>query len=365
VRPFGFVIHPVDPREDIARKYPRLAGVLPESLLALFSRFWPPVVLSHVTGVRSESTGEMIEGWLVACPLTAHQILQLPLPTVYRKIVRAARRAEAIGARIIGLGAFTSAVGDGGVTVAERLRVPVTTGNALTVALTVDAVRETTSLRALPLSEATGAVVGATGTIGSACAEMLAPELGRIVLVGRSASRLGSLRARLESLGARRVRVTTSVVDIREADVVVSATNADHPVIYPAFVKRNAIVCDVAVPSDVAPTVKQRCEGVMVIKAGMVRVPGEVDFGFDFGLPSGIAYACMAETMILAFEDGVSEDWVGKRIHVEEIDQMANWAGKHGFRLAGVESSGSEELREGGPFDAPSSGGMRRSYVPS
>lgn len=130
---FAFVIHPVDPKEDVARKYPRLAKALPTGLVHFLSRYWPPVCLSHITGVRSEATGKEIEGWLLACPLTARQVLKLPIRAVYNKIIATGRLAQRLGARLLGLGAFMSVAGDAGVTVARALDIPVTTGHSFTV----------------------------------------------------------------------------------------------------------------------------------------------------------------------------------------------------------------------------------------
>ena len=43
------------------------------------------------------------------------------------------QKAEKLGAKIVGLGAFTAVVGDAGITVARNLNIPVTTGNSYTV----------------------------------------------------------------------------------------------------------------------------------------------------------------------------------------------------------------------------------------
>jgi fatty aldehyde-generating acyl-ACP reductase len=69
---FAFIIHPIDPKRDVARKYPVLGKVLPERAIHVLSRFWSPVQLSRVTGARSVATGTEIEGWLIAVPYTAH-----------------------------------------------------------------------------------------------------------------------------------------------------------------------------------------------------------------------------------------------------------------------------------------------------
>ena len=71
--------------------------------------------------------------------------------------------AEQLGAQILGLGAFTSVVGDAGITIAKHLDIPVTTGNSYTVSLAVQAIRDAAKLMDIPLNEATVAVVGATG----------------------------------------------------------------------------------------------------------------------------------------------------------------------------------------------------------
>lgn len=331
---FAFVIHPLSPRQDVARKYPLLAKILPTSLIHFFSRFWPPVYLSHITGVRSEATGKEIEGYLLACPFTARQMLRLPPRTVYRKIVQTGHLAQKLGARILGLGAFTSVVGDGGLTIARRLSIPVTTGRSLTIAVAAEALEEAARGRGIQPERVTAAVVGATGSIGSACAELLAPTVGELVLIGRRESRLAQVRARVEAAGARRVHTSTHVEDIRGASMVLTTTSAARPVIQPQHLKQGAVVNDVARPRDVSPRVAQERDDVLVIDGGVMDVPGEVDFGFNFGLPPGKAYACMAETMVLAMEGRYECYSLGKQIRVERVREIARLARKHGFRIS-------------------------------
>lgn len=336
MKTFALVIHPLNPKHDVARKYPLLARVLPTRLIHFLSRYWPPVYLSHVTGVCSEATGKEVEGWLVACPCTACQMLQMAPQTAYRKIVQTGRMAHGLGAHILGLLAFTSVVGDGGVTVAQRLDMPVTTGRSLTVAVAVEALEEAARLRGIRPESSVVAVVGATGNIGSACAELLAPKVGEMVLVGRRESRLAELAAHMRKAGARVVRFSAHVEAIREAEMVLSATSAARSVIQPEHLKHGALVCDVARPSDVSERVSRERQDVLVIGGGVVDVPGEVDFGFDFGLPPGKAYACMAETMVLALEERCESYSLGKDVHPARVREIAQLARKHGFRLSAI-----------------------------
>ena len=71
----------------------------------------------------------------------------------------------------------------------------------------------------------------------------------------------------------------------------------------------------------------------MIIGGGVVNIPGEVDFGFNFGLPPDRAYACMAETMVLALEGRYESYSLGKHIRVEKAREIAQLARQHGFRL--------------------------------
>jgi len=334
---FACVIHPLSPKQDVARKYPLLARVLPTALIHFFSRFWPPVYLSRITGVRSEATGKEIEGLLLACPLTAGQMLRLPHQMVYKKIIQTGNLAQKMGADILGLLAFTSVIGDGGVTVSQNLGIPVTTGRSLTIAAAIEGLEKVAQCQGIRLDSASVAVVGATGSIGLACARLLAPMVAELVLVGRQEHRLAMADAQVREAGALRVRTLIHIEAIQESDVVLSTTNAARPIIQPEHLKRGAAVCDVALPPDVSPRVRRERDDVLSIHGGVVDVPGEVDFHFDFGLAPGQAYACMAETMVLALEERYESYSLGKQMQPERVREIAQLARKHGFRLTELE----------------------------
>ena len=57
----------------------------------------------------------------------------------------------------------------------------------------------------IPLRNATAAVVGASGTIGKVCAELLAEDVSRLYLIGRRDEPLLELCAAVIRSGKRRV----------------------------------------------------------------------------------------------------------------------------------------------------------------
>ena len=165
---FAFIIHPIDPKRDVSRKFPFLGRVLSEKQIDFFSTFFPPVYISEIEGIASQTTGKQVKGWFLACPYTPRRMMQLPERAVYRKIIQTGIAAEKLGAQILGLGAFTSVVGDAGVTIAKHLDIPVTTGDSYTVMMAVQAIREAAKVMDIKMADATVAVVGATGSIGRA-----------------------------------------------------------------------------------------------------------------------------------------------------------------------------------------------------
>ena len=52
---FAFIIHPIDPKRDVGRKFPLLGRILSERQIDFFSTFFPPVFISEIEGIASEA----------------------------------------------------------------------------------------------------------------------------------------------------------------------------------------------------------------------------------------------------------------------------------------------------------------------
>lgn len=336
---FAFIIHPIDSKRDISRKFPLLGAIANDWMIYHLSPYFPPVYLSEVQGITSASTGKQVKGWLIACPLSPQHFWGLPEKRVYRKIIETGRMAERLGAQILGLGAFTSVVGDAGLTVSKALAVPVTTGDSYTVAIAIRAIQEAARRMEIPFGSASAAIVGANGAIGRVCAELLSKEVSEILLIGRNLEALERLKTELSDRGATsKLSTSTNMEDLRKAQLILTVTSSIGTVIEPEHISPGSVICDVARPRDVAARVKSSREDVLVIDGGLVEVPGEVDFHFNFGLPPGKTFACMAETIALALEGRFEDYTIGKDISIEKVNEIAKIAQKHGFRLSGLRS---------------------------
>ena len=343
---FAFIIHPIDPKRDVSRKFPFLGKVLTEGQIDFFSTFFPPVYISEIEGITSAATGRQVKGWFLACPYTPRRMMQLPEGAVYRKIIQTGHVAEKLGADILGLGAFTSVVGDAGVTIADRLDIPVTTGDSYTVMMAVQAIRDAAKVMDIEIKDATVAVVGATGSIGRVCAELLAGEAARTLLIARDEKKLEILRDRLQVEARGELLISTKMDVLKEAQLILTVTSAIHDVIHPEHLQPGSVVCDVARPRDVSAMVAAVRDDILVIDGGMVDVPGPVDFHFNFGFPEGKAYACMAETIALALEGRFEDYTVGREITLERVREITAIAERHGFGLSGFRSFEREVTEE-------------------
>ncbi|OWZ83290.1 shikimate dehydrogenase [Natranaerobius trueperi] len=332
---FAFVLHPIY-HSDILRKYPFFKNC-PESVLkSVFKRF-PPFKVSYIEGVKTPHNEA--EGWFVGCPLSSDQILTLSEDYVLSKIIQTGKKAERLGANILGLGALTSVVGDAGITIAKNLNIPVTTGNSYTVATAIDGVKDASKMMGYDYKNCHIAVLGASGSIGKVVARKFAEDVRWLTLLGKNQKRLEQVSDSIYDDTGLAAKVSTNIKrSLSEVDIIIAVTGSADAVITGEELKPGAIVCDVARPRDVSWRVAKNRDDILVIEGGVVEVPGEVEFNFNFGFPKKTAYACMAETMILALEQKYESFTLGRELTVKQVDEISRLAKKHGFKLAGLRS---------------------------
>lgn len=332
---FGFILHPTD-IGHIHRRW-GFTRRLPDSWVEGVIKLLPPKLLSHHDGVRSPLN--TAEGWIAATVLTSRQMVRLPEKYVLGKIIEAGRVLERLGARIIGLGAYTAIVGDAGVTIAKNLKAAVTTGNTYTVAAALEGAKEGARRLGIDYRRAEIAIVGATGSIGAACTHVLAREARNLTLIGRDEPRLERLARRVTDETGLTPKISTNIKkSLPRADIVITVSSSVDTIIEPADLKPGAVVCDVALPRDVDERVIKERDDVLVIDGGVISVPSDLEFNFGHGFPPGTSPACLAETMILALENRYENFTLGRDVTVRQVDEITRLARKHGFKLAGMRS---------------------------
>jgi len=345
---FAFVIHPlsqeyfkkIKPVEMLSRVSPPVFMDALERVMA----YAPPFVYSKVSGIRSPS-GVEAEGWLISVGGTPKEIMSHSPEFTYSRLLDAAEIARKLGAQIMGLGAFTKVVGDAGVTVAKRAPLPITTGNSYSASGALWAAHDALLKLGLvpkPSGDARvkfkAMVVGATGAIGSVCARLLVKAAEEVYLVSPETAKLLAVKESIlkETPDAKMFLSSRADTDIADMDMIVTATSgAGKKVLDIMKVKPGCVITDVARPLDLPPEEVAKRPDVLVIESGEIELPGDVRMK-NIGLPKGVAYACLAETIVLALEGRFENYTVGRAIEWEKVREIYKMGLKHGMKLAAI-----------------------------
>jgi predicted amino acid dehydrogenase len=282
---------------------------------------------------------------LISVGGTPKEIMSHSPEFTYRRLLDAARMAKRLGAQIMGLGAFTKVVGDAGLTVAKRAPLPITTGNSYSASGALWAAHEA-MLRLGLLPETTkgqkvqfkAMVVGATGAIGSVCARLLAMVAEEVYLVSPETAKLLSVKESIlkETPDAKLFLSSRADKDIADMDMIVTATSgAGKKILDIMKVKPGCVITDVARPLDLPPSEVAKRPDVLVIESGEILLPGDVSMK-NIGLPKNVAYACLAETIVLALEGRFENFTVGRNIEWEKVREIYRLGRKHGMKLAAI-----------------------------
>jgi acetylornithine/succinyldiaminopimelate/putrescine aminotransferase/predicted amino acid dehydrogenase len=356
-RRWAFLVHYTRP-EDVRVTEPGLARLSDAELASYCGRVaeLPAGLCLRAPVVRSLGTGAEVDGFIIALPLLAEEMMRRGRRTMAATIAHAVDLAARLGADVVGLGGFTSVMSHRGAAVTGR-GVPITTGNALTAAAAYEAARREAAARGLGIADARIAVLGARGSVGALMARMAARERpAELLLLGNPNSDPAPLAALARELGSTGavVRDVTDGALVAGCDIVLSATGAARPVLDALPLSPGTIVCDVARPPDAGPAVRQRAD-LTVVDGGLIALPDpELAFGPGNlqGLPPGIALGCLSETILLALEGTHADHGVGDEVPLAQADFALALCRRHGFQVAdrgaGPGQLGAARVRGGG-----------------
>jgi len=326
---FAFLAHPRN-LKDATNKFFFLK-FLPKPILLLFLKHMWPVIASEITGFK-DLNGKPVRGYFIVISMLPEQILK-DKKHVTKKIIQAIKLAEKRGANIVGLGALTSSITDGGKDLVGKVNVSLTTGNTLTSCVAFLDVQNIAKVKGIDLNNETIAIVGATGSIGSAVSRLIVRDYtANLILVGRTMSHIELLKKEIfEIRKDNNVEVTDSLDRISSAGIVIVATSSSSAFIKSEHLKNGAIVYDITQPRNVSSDVLNERSDLIMIDGGLVKIP-DARINFNVGLPKGVFFGCLTETMILSAEKEFDKLSLG-HIDLEGIDFIRDKFNKYGFEL--------------------------------
>ena len=367
---FAFVVHLLA-TGDLRRFDSTLEPFSDEQLTGLRSRiaeFVKPFPLDELAIEATDS--RVADGELIVLPHLPSELLALSGNAAVTLVQNAVDLASERGAKVVGLGGFSSIVADGGLALRQRPGLTITSGNSLTTWTAIRSVEAACAKHGLALAECTVAVVGASGAIGHALSLLCAERAAQLILVGNplaTEASLGKLRevaedcrrhvaaraaagreftpgtwaARIAGGGTSAPRsedvgmtITTDIDQhLPQAHIVLSATSAVQPFIASRHLREGALVCDVSRPFNLAPDLaKQRADLRLLSGALLLPPPSSVLGHVEAPEHENALVSCAAETIVLALSGYQSEHLCG-RLDIATIEDIGRLAEGLGFSV--------------------------------
>ncbi|MEJ2045315.1 MAG: aminotransferase class III-fold pyridoxal phosphate-dependent enzyme [Reinekea sp.] len=346
----------------------------------------------HIPFVPTKN-GDYVDGWLISSTLTPREMMRLPKQEKAELLQSYVASSQSKNVNIIGLGAFTSVISKSGTLLAE-CGTPVTTGNAYTALTSTDSIRSICQLIDRNPAQCHIGIVGATGSVGRLVVLDLAHEFDALHLIGNArhkqnvdglkaiagewlttlylgenADATSPIRDKLNAvLGAQAiigllleykdasdkafehieqqyialcpVGASFPIIlsnsleqQLVQCDIVVTATSNGEAFIKADYLKHDAIVCDVARPSDLTSEVQDSRPDVIVYEGGLVNLPAQLMFGGPniVGLKPGVSLACLSETIILCMAQVNDNYSIGGTSSLKEARTVFDWGTSFGF----------------------------------
>lgn len=282
---------------------------------------------------------------MLGVPLTSEELKKTFVSRnkyqVVKKVQNAIDYAKELGATTVGLGQFTSIVSGNGLYLDPR-GMNLTTGNAYTISLTVQAALRSVEEKGKDLANSTVALIGAAGNIMSVATSIMADKVGKLILIhhspleaslkfqdalkriindiansSASSKVVDTIKANwhenidlihfMNIPAVMEVLIATSdLMNISYADVVLSGTSSSTGFLTLDLFKKDAVIVDIAVP----PTIKKELLDQINLTrpdltyhlGGIAQFPKNQSLDlFLFPLGKNESYACMAETFSIGF----------------------------------------------------------------
>ena len=303
--------------------------------------FWcsaPPQIVDTIT--VTSVTGQKIEGRYVESCFLPEMLANRRIKAATRKILNAMAHAQKNGINITALGGFSSIIFENfKLEQFQQVRniklefERFTTGNTHTAYIICRQVEEASKQLGIELENATVAVCGATGDIGSAVCRWLdaKTEVRELLLIARNQERLQKLQTQLG-----RGKIVGMEGAFPQADIIVWVASMPKGMeINPKTLKKPCLLIDGGYPKNLATKIQH--PDIHILKGGIVEHSLDIDWKImkivNMEVPARQLFACFAESMLLEFEKlHTNFSWGRNQITVEKMEQIGRVSVKHGFR---------------------------------
>lgn len=353
----GFLIHftsddPQEVKGILGRNLDRhqwakpIVDIIPAGILCRMLPYTLPALMKPSKPTRVISTtGASVEIIFGKVPMTPSQFMSNPFWGIARSI-KVVEQCHELGAKLVGLGAFTSIVGGrelgGGIGIADAVNPDtwITTGNSLTAISGVYGLLELAERLGFNTNKEAVTVIGANGSIGRAAAKLLAEYgVAHVLLTDKPGVDLSVARADVGDRG----QISTLVEALSASRLVLTATSSTGSIdLNPDYLQSGTVICDLARPRDIGVNViKKRPLDILVIDGALLRLPeGSDPLSVDLGLGDPyLVFGCIAETLTLGLSGMTNSNYsIGRKLDIAQLKRIHELSSEHGIIMAGYRS---------------------------
>ena len=301
----------------------------------------PPQLVENV--VVKSAVGITIEGSYIDSCFVPEMLSRFK--TARRKVLNAMELAQKKGINITALGGFTSIIFENfNLLQHKQIRNTsldwerFTTGNTHTAWVICRQLELNAPKVGIDIKNATVAVVGATGDIGSAVCRWLMNKtgVGELIMVARQQEPLTALQKELNG-GV----IKTLDEALPEADIVVWVASMPKTMeINMNSLKTPCLMIDGGYPKNLDE--KFHGKDIHILKGGIVEFFKDIGWNMmelaEMENPQREMFACFAEAMILEFEKcHTNFSWGRNNITLEKMEFIGAASEKHGFSAIGLD----------------------------
>ena len=278
--------------------------------------------VSRIKNIHSVR-GKEIQGYFIICPLLG--VPESKRDFILEIIVKAGHFAKSLGVSILGL--ISILPEDKEYMLANRLKIPLTNGNALGAWSIIEAIYRVSRIKKIDLKKSTVAIIGATGPIGKLCAKKMVDYAQRIIINDIEPERLKKLKELMPNPNPVEIIIEEDASKtVKDADVVIVFGYLSEIQNILEGLKPDTIVCYLGKLGNISIN-------ATIIEAGLIKLPYPIKSGLNTGLPKDIVSAALAETMLLTLEERFANHCLDDFTNPDKLEEIANIAVKHGLEV--------------------------------
>ena len=264
----------------------------------------------------------------IICPVTTKEIVSSNKIELSQVLSKAIDICNSLKVDQIGIAALFASMWEDGAGIREMTKHPITTGKNLIMAFVFDYINKICDKFSFIQKDLTIGLVGNGGRMQEILVEHFINKAEKILVTKDS---------NVEN------DANVDIVDnhgiFASSDVIINTTMGIGLEKYIKTIRKNAIFCDLIVPFLLSRKIKETRKDVFPFEGVWAQYVGLDNYTNILGdknrlFPMSIFPACVAEIMILAYENNFSEYSLGANINYKNSLLMAEMYSKHDFQLS-------------------------------